>query len=323
MLQQLRTAARPGQQRPISQLAVATDRLSDASPSAPVPVVDFHARFSQQRAFHCYHPLNSKPMSSSMSLPSVRCFSSDDKDDDKSKNKEKEGKSEEKEEEKKESKEKESVAAVEEGASDATKDDSPVAAADDAKPEAEEDDCPPWMNPLHFKDDSPSKEFIEDLAPGEELEYLEAPPLEDPDNPDKVLASQEVYDLADEIVHLSMLEMKELITKIGDHFGFEKPPFTGSDGSGGGGGGDGDGGDDAEAEAAVVKTQFDVKLAAFDPKSKIKVIKEVRAVAGLGLKEAKDLVEGAPKVVMKDVSKETAEELKEKLEAVGATIEIV
>ena len=255
-----------------------------------------------------------------MNLPSVRCFSSDDKDD-KSSNEGEKGKSEVKEEEKKDSKEKESVAAADEGVSDAAKDDSTAAA--DAKPEEEEDDCPPWMNPLHHKDDSPSKEFIEDLAPGEELEVLEAPPLEDPSNPDKVLASQEVYDLADEIVNLSMLEMKELVTKIGDHFGFEKPPFAGSDGSGGGGDDGDDGGDGEEAEAVVAKTQFDIKLAAFDAKSKIKVIKEVRALAGLGLKEAKELVEGAPKVVMKDVSKETAEEIKEKLEAVGATIEIV
>ena len=72
-----------------------------------------------------------------------------------------------------------------------------------------------------------------------------------------------------------------------------------------------------------VKTVFDLKLVAFDAKSKIKVIKEVRAIAGLGLKEAKELVEGAPKVVKKDIKKEEAEELQKKLEEVGATIEIV
>ena len=60
----------------------------------------------------------------------------------------------------------------------------------------------------------------------------------------------------------------------------------------------------------------------FDPKSKIKVIKEVRAIAGLGLKEAKDLVEGAPKVITKGLKEEDALELKAKLEAIGAVIEV-
>ena len=68
---------------------------------------------------------------------------------------------------------------------------------------------------------------------------------------------------------------------------------------------------------------FDLKLVGFDAKAKIKVIKEVRAIAGLGLKEAKELVEGAPKVVKKDIKKEEAEELQKKLEEVGATIEVV
>jgi large subunit ribosomal protein L7/L12 len=79
-----------------------------------------------------------------------------------------------------------------------------------------------------------------------------------------------------------------------------------------------------EEEAVVVeeKTLFDLKLMAYDAKAKIKVIKEVRAIAGLGLKEAKELVEGAPKVIKKDIKKEEAEELQKKLEEVGATIEV-
>ena len=79
-----------------------------------------------------------------------------------------------------------------------------------------------------------------------------------------------------------------------------------------------------EEEAVVVeaKTLFDLKLMGYDAKAKIKVIKEVRAIAGLGLKEAKELVEGAPKVVKKDIKKEEAEELQKKLEDVGATIEV-
>lgn len=76
-------------------------------------------------------------------------------------------------------------------------------------------------------------------------------------------------------------------------------------------------------EAAPAKTNFDVKLLGFDAKSKIKVIKEVRAVTGLGLKEAKDLVEGAPKVIKKDLKQEEADELKAKLVEIGAEIEVV
>lgn len=84
------------------------------------------------------------------------------------------------------------------------------------------------------------------------------------------------------------------------------------------------GSDDGAEEAAPVeeKTAFDLKLTGFDAKSKIKVIKEVRSITGLGLKEAKEMVEGSPKVLMKDIKKEEAEELKAKIEAVGGTVEI-
>jgi len=77
----------------------------------------------------------------------------------------------------------------------------------------------------------------------------------------------------------------------------------------------------APAEAAEEQSEFDVILAAFGDK-KINVIKEVRAITGLGLKEAKDLVEGAPKPLKEGVSKEEAAKLKEQLEAAGATIEV-
>ncbi|GIX16810.1 MAG: 50S ribosomal protein L7/L12 [Rhodothalassiaceae bacterium] len=76
-----------------------------------------------------------------------------------------------------------------------------------------------------------------------------------------------------------------------------------------------------EAAAAEEKTEFDVILASAGDK-KINVIKEVRAITGLGLKEAKDLVESAPKPVKEGVSKEEAEEIKKKLEEAGATVEI-
>lgn len=77
----------------------------------------------------------------------------------------------------------------------------------------------------------------------------------------------------------------------------------------------------AAAEAAEEQTEFDVILASFGEK-KINVIKEVRAMTGLGLKEAKDLVEGAPKPVKEGVSKDEGEELKKKLEEAGATVEL-
>ena len=78
---------------------------------------------------------------------------------------------------------------------------------------------------------------------------------------------------------------------------------------------------DAGGEAAEEKTEFDVVLASFGEK-KINVIKEVRAITGLGLKEAKDLVESAPKAVKEAVSKDEAEEIKTKLEGAGATVEL-
>jgi large subunit ribosomal protein L7/L12 len=77
----------------------------------------------------------------------------------------------------------------------------------------------------------------------------------------------------------------------------------------------------APAEEAEEKTEFDVILAVIGEK-KINVIKEVRAITGLGLKEAKDLVEGAPKPVKEAVSKEEAAKLKEQLEGAGATVEV-
>lgn len=78
----------------------------------------------------------------------------------------------------------------------------------------------------------------------------------------------------------------------------------------------------AEPVAAEVKTAFDLKLIGFDPNAKIKVIKEIRAIAGLGLKEAKELVEGAPKVIQKGLKEEEANKLKAKLEEIGAVVEV-
>ena len=116
--------------------------------------------------------------------------------------------------------------------------------------------------------------------------------------------------------------MHELVKKVQEHFGWTDEEIDGGVAMGGGGG---DGGGGAPVEAVVVeeKVIFDLKLTAYDDKSKIKVIKEIRAIAGLGLKEAKEMVEGAPKVIKKGIKKEEAEELKAKVEEIGATIEIV
>lgn len=99
-----------------------------------------------------------------------------------------------------------------------------------------------------------------------------------------------------------------------EKFGIPDSAFSGGFGGGGAA--------PAAEEPKEEKTQFDVKLASFDAKSKIKVIKEVRAITGLGLKEAKELVEGAPSVLKKDVKKEEAEALIAQLKEVGAVVEL-
>jgi len=78
----------------------------------------------------------------------------------------------------------------------------------------------------------------------------------------------------------------------------------------------------APAEEAEEKTEFDVVLAEFDAKAKIKIIKEVRALTGAGLKDAKAMVENLPSTLKEGVSKDAAEEIKKKIEAVGGKIEI-
>ena len=114
------------------------------------------------------------------------------------------------------------------------------------------------------------------------------------------------------IESMTVLEMSELVKAMEEKFGVSAAAPVAVAAVGGAGG---------AAEAAEEKTEFDVVLAAAGDK-KIQVIKEVRGITGLGLKEAKDLVEGAPKAVKEGVSKEDAEKMKEQLEAVGATVEI-
>ncbi len=118
--------------------------------------------------------------------------------------------------------------------------------------------------------------------------------------------------LVEDLSALTVMEAAELSKLLEDKWGVSAAaPVAVAAAPGAAGGG----------EAAEEKTEFDVILAGAGDK-KINVIKEVRGITGLGLKEAKDLVEGAPKPVKEGVSKEEAEEIKGKLEAAGASVEV-
>ena len=120
--------------------------------------------------------------------------------------------------------------------------------------------------------------------------------------------------LAEEIVNLTLLEAQELKTILKDEYGIE-PAAGGAVMVAGAAGGD------AGGAAEEEKSEFDVILKSAGDK-KINVIKEVRAITGLGLKEAKELVEAGGKAVKEGVDKAEAEELKGKLEAAGAEVEL-
>jgi len=134
-------------------------------------------------------------------------------------------------------------------------------------------------------------------------------------------ASEGVKELCEQILNLDIVEMNQLLFRLQSRLGISDQMLAGV-GSGGGGGG-GAGGDAAPVEEVKVKDSFDVKLTAFDPKAKIKIIKEVRAISGLGLKEAKELVEKAPTVVKDGLSKEEAEKLAAVLTELGGSVELV
>ena len=120
-------------------------------------------------------------------------------------------------------------------------------------------------------------------------------------------------DVVEFISNMSVLELSELIKEFEEKFGVSAaaPVAVAAAGPAAGG----------EAAAAEDKTEFDVVLTAAGDK-KINVIKEVRAITALGLKEAKELVEGAPQPVKEGVSKDEANEIKEKIEAAGGSVEI-
>jgi large subunit ribosomal protein L7/L12 len=123
-----------------------------------------------------------------------------------------------------------------------------------------------------------------------------------------------IKDLGDKIVALTLMQAKDLADYLREVYGIE--PAAGAAVMMAGPAAAG-----APAEAAEEKTSFDLILTGFGDK-KIQVIKEVRALTGLGLKEAKDLVDGVPKPVKEGMSKEDAEAAKKQLEAAGATVEL-
>ncbi len=124
------------------------------------------------------------------------------------------------------------------------------------------------------------------------------------------MASEKITKIVDEVAELSVLELSELVKEVEERFGVSAAaPVAVAVAAG-------------PAEAAEEKTEFDVVLAGFDAAAKIKVIKVVREITGLGLGEAKAAVEGAPKTLKEAVSKDEAEELKAKLEEAGAKVEL-
>ena len=124
------------------------------------------------------------------------------------------------------------------------------------------------------------------------------------------MASEKITALIEEVKGLTVLELSELVHALEDEFGVSAAAMAAPAAGG------------AAAPAAEEKTEFDVVLAGFDAAAKIKVIKVVREITGLGLADAKAMVEGAPKALKEGVSKDEAEELKKKLEEVGAKVEL-
>ncbi|MCI5667764.1 MAG: 50S ribosomal protein L7/L12 [Oscillospiraceae bacterium] len=123
------------------------------------------------------------------------------------------------------------------------------------------------------------------------------------------MASEKITAMIEEIKGLSVLELAELVHALEDTFGVSAAAVAAAPAAGAG------------AAAAEEKTEFDVVLASFGD-AKMAVIKAVKDVMGLGLKEAKELVEAAPKALKEGVSKAEAEEIKAKLEEAGAKIEL-
>ncbi len=125
------------------------------------------------------------------------------------------------------------------------------------------------------------------------------------------MASEKITNILEEIKSLTIIELADLVKAVEEEFGVSAAAPVGVAVAGAA----------AAAPAAEEKTEFDVVLKSFGAK-KLDVIKAVREITGLGLKEAKEMVEGAPKTVKEGVSKDEAENLKKTLEGAGAEVEI-
>ncbi len=123
------------------------------------------------------------------------------------------------------------------------------------------------------------------------------------------MASEKVTAMIEEVKALTVLELSELVHALEEEFGVSAAAMAAPAAG-------------AAAPAAEEKTEFDVVLTGFDAAAKIKVIKVVREITGLGLAEAKAAVEGAPKALKEGVSKEDAEALKAKIEEAGGKVEL-
>ena len=124
------------------------------------------------------------------------------------------------------------------------------------------------------------------------------------------MANEKSLQIIEQIKTLTILELADLVKAIEEEFGVSAAPVAVA----------GVAGAAPAAAAAEEKTEFDVELTSFEADKKLKVIKEIKDITGLGLGEAKALVEGAPKVIKENATKEEAEALKAKLAEVGATI---
>ena len=124
------------------------------------------------------------------------------------------------------------------------------------------------------------------------------------------MASEKVLKIVEDVKELTVLELNDLVKALEEEFGVSAAAMVAAGPAAGGAG-----------AAAEEKTEFDVVLASFGD-SKMNVIKAVKDICGLGLKEAKELVEAAPKALKEGVAKAEAEEIKAKLEEAGATIEL-
>ena len=125
------------------------------------------------------------------------------------------------------------------------------------------------------------------------------------------MASEKITNILEEIKTLTILELADLVKAVEEEFGVSAAAPVGVVAVAGG----------AAAPAVEEKTEFDVVLTGFGDK-KLNVIKAVREITGLGLKEAKDLVEGCPKPVKEGVAKDEADKIKAALEEAGATVEV-